>query len=752
MLLAGDDKALLAQDAGAPAGSTQRVPTVPAVPWLTQLVALQRKNAMLQLRRPAQTATALLAPAVAVLLAYAFDVVAGGSPDAATFPPTTACGTLDPVYMNSLSGNDMYNQPIALNNGLWRAGAGTMIVALGPVTLAIIVVVQLVQEASSRMLGVLRTLGASEAMYWISWLIHFGLLALANSLLAAGIAKAAPVHVFQSSYFGAIFLSLLTLQLALVSLSFLLAALAGAHRKAVALLSLFLLASTIGLLVGLGANFTSTYSPGTPATSGGGMWQFASTTLTVDTGNNSLCQVPVVSGQYDSGSSGGPTQRGEFFDGCYVLGSGYDYWWGGNGAQTFGLAVFFLTPSFHFGQMWAIMLGATSLPGQEFTSGMAGLSPAAAATRSIPGLTESAVAAAQAASADALFPAYSSLSQAWLPWQQTNGGSDSGFNCPADGLFNVTLCVNQVRYNGCPLQHTAPAEGPSFGASAGYLLLLSVAYVLLAAWVAQAFPGGNGVAQRWYFPFQPSYWRPSSPAEAGAGAGTEAMSASQRMARRESFREGTVVLSGVTKTYAECEALKGVSLELEAGEVVALLGHNGAGKSTLVSILTASIAPTAGNVLVFGRDAATDVAGVRRRIGVCRQDDFLYENLTPREHMELWATLRGVPQDEVGAVVAQALGDVDLLGAQHRRAGKLSGGMQRRLSVVLATVGYCPLIVLDEQSTGMDPVNRRLVWRHIERIKPGRTIVMTTHAMEVRLRLCFWYCWPFCCWPFFWFS
>lgn len=132
--------------------------------------------------------------------------------------------------------------------------------------------------------------------------------------------------------------------------------------------------------------------------------------------------------------------------------------------------------------------------------------------------------------------------------------------------------------------------------------------------------------------------------------------------------------------------------------ILALLGHNGAGKSTFVNILCCEQNPTAGDVTVFGRSVINDKASVRHLIGECKQDDFLWPDLSAKEHLELFAGIRGMSKADVPATVQKWLESVDLDIVQNDYSSSFSGGMKRRLSLAIATVGDAPVVVLDEVS------------------------------------------------------
>lgn len=170
-------------------------------------------------------------------------------------------------------------------------------------------------------------------------------------------------------------------------------------------------------------------------------------------------------------------------------------------------------------------------------------------------------------------------------------------------------------------------------------------------------------------------------------------------------------------------------------------GHNGAGKSTLINIITGLIAPTHGKVYINGLDAEIDVAEVQQVIGVCPQDDILWDDLTAREHMLLTAAFKGLQVGWGGSAsglhtaIDRVLEKVQLLDRSSTFSKNFSGGMKRRLSVAMSTVGDVDVLFLDEPSTGLDPVSRRHVWDTVTWMKQaGRVVVLTTHNMEVLSR------------------
>jgi ABC-type multidrug transport system ATPase subunit len=121
---------------------------------------------------------------------------------------------------------------------------------------------------------------------------------------------------------------------------------------------------------------------------------------------------------------------------------------------------------------------------------------------------------------------------------------------------------------------------------------------------------------------------------------------------------------------------------------------------------------------------------IRKLMGVCPQHDILFHELTAREHIELYAGLKGVDSSSWDSIVTERLGAVRLLKVVDNPVGTYSGGMKRRLSVVIASIGDPQIVFLDEPTTGMDPVNRRHVWSFIEKFKKDRVVILTTHSME----------------------
>ncbi|KAJ0411226.1 hypothetical protein ATCC90586_003865 [Pythium insidiosum] len=201
-----------------------------------------------------------------------------------------------------------------------------------------------------------------------------------------------------------------------------------------------------------------------------------------------------------------------------------------------------------------------------------------------------------------------------------------------------------------------------------------------------------------------------------------------------------VVVKNLRKVYKGNKvAVRNLSFGLPKGECFGYLGINGAGKTTTMKMMTGDILPTSGVGKLGGFDILSQQLEVRRLIGYCPQFDALFELLSVREHLELFARIKGVPSRDLEQVVKDLMHQMNLDDFENKLAGTLSGGNKRKLSVAIAMIGSPPIIFLDEPSTGMDPVSRRFMWNVIANIstqKKESTIILTTHSMEECEALC----------------
>jgi ABC-2 type transport system ATP-binding protein len=198
-----------------------------------------------------------------------------------------------------------------------------------------------------------------------------------------------------------------------------------------------------------------------------------------------------------------------------------------------------------------------------------------------------------------------------------------------------------------------------------------------------------------------------------------------------------VTAKSLRKTYAGgIEALKGIDLQLNYGQVLALLGPNGSGKTTTVNILATITRPDGGDVVVAGADLRANPAGVRERIGVAGQFVSVDNMLTGRENLTLVGRLNHLRKADCAERVAQLVAQFDLADFADRRAATYSGGMRRRLDLAAAIIAQPQVLMIDEPTTGLDPRSRLQVWDSVTRlVTSGAAVLLTTQYLEEADRL-----------------
>jgi ABC-2 type transport system ATP-binding protein len=199
-----------------------------------------------------------------------------------------------------------------------------------------------------------------------------------------------------------------------------------------------------------------------------------------------------------------------------------------------------------------------------------------------------------------------------------------------------------------------------------------------------------------------------------------------------------ILIENVVKRYGDFTAVDGVSLSVAPGETLGLLGPNGAGKSTLIRMLTTLVPITSGRITLHGDDVTTSPDSARLSIGVIPQAMTSDVDLSIEENLSIYAKLYGVSRDERRRIIPELLELVNLADRRTSLVGTLSGGMRRRVEIARGLVHSPLILVLDEPTTGLDPVSRVDVWEMLTRIKRERqlTILVTTHYMDEADRLC----------------
>lgn len=198
-----------------------------------------------------------------------------------------------------------------------------------------------------------------------------------------------------------------------------------------------------------------------------------------------------------------------------------------------------------------------------------------------------------------------------------------------------------------------------------------------------------------------------------------------------------IELQQLAKQYGSIEAVAGLDLKIDKGEIFGLLGPNGAGKTTTIRMLTMLTRPSGGKALINGYEVTRDLSKVKKEIGVVPQHMNLDLELTAWENLELHGRLHKMPGPDRRQRIQDLLEFVDLAGRANDLAGKFSGGMKRRLMIARALMHYPGVLFLDEPTVGLDPQTRRKIWDLIRRMNSGgMTVLLTTHYIEEAEMLC----------------
>ena len=203
------------------------------------------------------------------------------------------------------------------------------------------------------------------------------------------------------------------------------------------------------------------------------------------------------------------------------------------------------------------------------------------------------------------------------------------------------------------------------------------------------------------------------------------------------MNETEIVIDNLTKKFEDVTAINGLSLNIARAELFGLLGPNGAGKTTTINVLCGLTPPSSGSVKVAGHDIQKETAQVKKLIGVCPQETPVYTHLTGRENIELFGNLYEMPREKLKERTEKLLQILGLSEDADRRVGKYSGGMKRRLNLIMALIHDPEIAFLDEPTVAMDPQARHAVWEFIKELKKAeKTVILTTHYMEEAQELC----------------
>ena len=208
---------------------------------------------------------------------------------------------------------------------------------------------------------------------------------------------------------------------------------------------------------------------------------------------------------------------------------------------------------------------------------------------------------------------------------------------------------------------------------------------------------------------------------------------SEEIYKNRNKNDDKLKIRNIVKMFGDGKiAVNGVNLNFYKDEIFALLGHNGAGKTTLISMLTGMYEATKGTAIYEGVNIldSMNMEIFREKLGICPQHDILFEDLTIREHLEMFSIFKGVELTEVDNEVNKTLHDFQLEDIQYMLAKNLSAGQRRKLSISISLIGGSKVIFLDEPSSGMDITSRRNLWEILKRQTDGKIIILTTHYME----------------------
>ncbi|KAM6034462.1 phospholipid-transporting ATPase ABCA1 isoform 3-T5 [Chlamydotis macqueenii] len=304
-----------------------------------------------------------------------------------------------------------------------------------------------------------------------------------------------------------------------------------------------------------------------------------------------------------------------------------------------------------------------------------------------------------------------------------------GFGCEYFALFEEQgVGVQWDNFFESPLEE----DGFSITTSAVMMLFDTFLYGVMTWYIESVFPGQYGIPRPWYFPFTKSYWFGEEPQDR-QHPHLDQKGPSEVCKEEEPMHLSLgVSIQNLVKVYRDGKkvAVDGLTLNFYEGQITSFLGHNGAGKTTTMSILTGLFPPTLGTAFILGKDIRSELSTIRQNLGVCPQHNVLFDLLTVEEHIWFYARLKGLPEKKVKEEMEQMAMDVGLPHKLKARTSKLSGGMQRKLSVALAFVGGSKVVILDEPTAGVDPYSRRGIWELLLKYRQGRTIILSTHHMD----------------------
>ncbi|XP_036605129.1 ATP-binding cassette sub-family A member 3-like [Trichosurus vulpecula] len=300
------------------------------------------------------------------------------------------------------------------------------------------------------------------------------------------------------------------------------------------------------------------------------------------------------------------------------------------------------------------------------------------------------------------------------------------------------LIVSEVEENGIQwaklTQPVTRNDNLTFGHILGMLVFDSFFYALVTWYIEAVFPGRYGIPQPWYFFLMKSYWFRTATPTVEINIEPNSPFGNPYIEEEPVGLEAGIQTKHLSKVFTINQvkkyAVSDLTMNFYKGQITVLLGHNGAGKTTTLSMLTGMYPPTSGEAYICGYEISTAMVQIRESMSFCPQYDILFDHMTVADHLYFYAQLKGLTLKESHKEIDQILKIFSLEEKRYDFSQSLTASMKRKLSISIAFLGDSKVIILDEPTSRMDPVTRRITWDLFQDNKHGHTIVLTTHNMD----------------------